>query len=221
MSVPPSRRPSRRDGLPAATVARLPIYLRAIAEEQRTTISSDDLAARIGTGSAQVRRDLSLLGSFGTRGVGYDVAVLRARIEAVLGLDRAVSVVIVGVGNLGRALASYRGFAGARVRICGLVDADPARVGEVLPCGDAIVPIVGLADLDRVARDADIGVIATPDSSAQAVCDRLIAAGVRSILTFAATVLRVPSDVEVRQVDLGVELQILAFHERWTRAVGA
>jgi redox-sensing transcriptional repressor len=214
-SVRPRPRSRRRVGIPEATVARLPVYLRALralAESGTVTVSSEALAAAAGVNSAKLRKDLSHLGSYGTRGVGYDVEYLDYQISRELGLTQDWAVVIVGVGNLGHALANYGGFASRGFRIAGLLDADATRVGE---------KIVGLVvrhfdELESVIRDelVSIGVIATPASAAQSVADRLVAAGITSILNFAPTVLAVPDDVDVRKVDLSIELQILAFHEQ-------
>lgn len=205
---------SVRPEVPPATVARLPLYLRALSalgDEGIETVSSEALAQAAGVTGAQVRKDLSQLGSYGTRGVGYDVVCLADEISRELGLTDRRSVVLVGVGNLGRALAGYGGFSARGFRIAGLLDADPSRVDEVI----AGVPIRPLEELESVLAvvDAPIGVIATPASAAQDVCDRLVGGGVRSILNFAPVVLAVPADVELRKVDLAVELQILSFHE--------
>jgi redox-sensing transcriptional repressor len=208
--------------LPEATVARLPEYLRALhafAEAGHETVSSEALAAAAGVNSAKLRKDLSHLGSYGTRGVGYDVAVLVDQIQSVLGLTERRAVALVGVGNLGHALARYAGFASRGFRFAALLDADPTRVGE---------RINGLAvhhidELDAVVREhrINIAVIATPVHAAQEVADRLVAAGVTSILNFAPCVLAVPDGVDVRKVDLAVELQILSFHERRKALTGA
>jgi len=208
---------ARRRHVPDATVARLPLYLRslhALAEEGTTTVSSEELARLVGGGAgspAKVRKDLSHLGTYGTRGVGYDVAQLVDTISAELGLARRWPVVLVGVGNLGHALAGYGGFASRGFRIAALFDADPARVGEVVG-GLAVRP---MGELPAVVAEQGgaIGVIATPAEAAQDVCDALVAAGVRSVLNFAPTALEVPDGVDVRKVDLAVELQILSFHE--------
>lgn len=212
--------------IPEATVARLPVYLRAlstIADGSQTTVSSDELACLMAITSAKVRKDLSYLGSYGTRGVGYDVALLVHQISRALGLTDEHSVVLVGVGNLGHALAGYDGFASRGFTIAGLVDADERLIGEDIG-GLTVRP---LSELEQVVAesDASIGVIATPAAAAQDVCDRLVAAGVTSILTFAPCELSVPSGVDVRKVDLAVELQILSFHEsrkaRLSTAVGS
>jgi redox-sensing transcriptional repressor len=200
-------------GIPDATVARLPVYLRALyalADHGVATVSSEELAAAAGVNSAKLRKDLSHLGSYGTRGVGYDVDYLIYQVSRELGLTQDWPVLIVGAGNLGRALANYGGFATRGFRIAALVDADPEVVGTVI----ARHTVRSAADIeDVIARfDVSIGVIATPATVAQDVCDRLVAAGVTSILNFAPVVLNVPSGVDVRKVDLSIELQILAFH---------
>lgn len=204
--------------VPEATVARLAVYLRVLTtldDRGVRTISSDELAGLTGVGSAVVRRDLSHLGSNGTRGVGYDVSLLTERASRMLGLTDERAVVIVGAGNLGSALAGYAGFGSRGFRVSALLDQDPAVVGGAVNG----LPVEDVRDLEsvvaRVRRTgAVIGVITTPGSAAQQVCDRLVGAGVRSILTFAPTMLSVPDEVDVRRVDLSVELAVLAFHEQ-------
>lgn len=206
------RESRRRTGIPEATIARLPLYLRALhvlAEQGWSTVSSEALAEAAGVNSAKLRKDLSHLGSYGTRGVGYDVAHLVEQISSALGLQRRCSVVLVGVGNLGRALAGYGGFATRGLAIDALLDADRSKVGEVI----AGLSVRHIDDLPEVVTTGSIGVIATPASAAQEVCDRLVAAGVTSILNFAPTLLTVPAQVDLRKVDLSIELQILSFHE--------
>ncbi len=210
----------RDRGIPEATVARLTVYLRALvglAETGTETVSSDALACAAGVNSAKVRKDLSHLGSYGTRGVGYDVQYLVHQISRELGLTQDWAVVIVGVGNLGHALANYGGFAERGFRIVALIDADRRRVGERL----AGVEVRHAEELDDIVREhgVSIGVIATPASAAQDVADRLVAAGVTSILNFAPVVLSVPVGVDLRKVDLSIELQILSFHEQRKAAV--
>ena len=202
-------------GIPEATVARLPVYLRALvglAEQGVVTCSSEELAAAAGVNSAKLRKDLSHLGSYGTRGVGYDVAYLRYQIAREIGVTQDLPVVIVGIGNLGHALANYHGFSSRGFRIVGLVDSDPRRLGEQV----GPMRIRGLDELEAVVREESvaIGVLAVPAEAAQTVCDRLVATGVTSILNFAPTVLAVPAGVDVRKVDLSIELQILAYHEQ-------
>jgi redox-sensing transcriptional repressor len=209
-------------------VARLPVYLRALtvlAERSVATVSSEELAAAAGVGSAKLRKDLSHLGSYGTRGVGYEVEYLVYQISRELGLTQDWRVVIVGVGNLGHALANYGGFASRGFTVAALLDADPDVVGEHV-AGLLVRPV---DDLEEVvaAEDVRIGVLATPAHAAQEICDRMVAAGITSVLNFAPVVLQVPDDVELRKVDLSTELQILAFHEQRkaaheaVRAVGA
>jgi len=196
--------------LPEATVARLPVYLRALAQCGERTISSESLAGLVGVNAAQVRKDLSHLGSYGTRGVGYDVAYLVRQINRELGLSRLRRVAIVGVGNLGHALVGYGGFAERGFRIVAAFDVDPKMVGSRIG-GVLVHPMSELVD---VARDeqVDIALLTTPAAVAQDVTDVLVAAGVNSILNFAPVRLHTPDDVAVRQVDLGVELQILSYY---------
>jgi redox-sensing transcriptional repressor len=212
---PPKRSASRERSIPEATVGRLPIYLRGlvdIAESGATTVSSEALAEAAGVNSAKVRKDLSHLGSYGTRGVGYDVAYLIHQVRRELGLSQHWPIVLVGVGNLGHALANYRGFPERGFRIAALVDADPGKVGEVV----GGLPVRHIDELGEIvgALDAAIGMICTPGAVAQEVADRLIDSGVRSILNFAPAVIGVPEGVSVRKVDLAIELQILAFYEQ-------
>ena len=203
-----------RPRIPEATVARLAVYLRVLTglvDSGRGTVSSGELAAAAGVNPAGLRKDLSHLGPCGTRGVGYEVATLRDRIAAVLGMETAHACVLVGIGNLGAALAGYGGFGTRGFEFVGLFDASPARVGQRIG-GLPVRPVTELEDV-VATTGATIGVIATPAEAAQDVCDRLVAAGVRSILNFAPTVLQVPDGVDVRRVDLSNELQILSFHE--------
>jgi redox-sensing transcriptional repressor len=209
-----SRR-TRVRGIPDATVARLPLYLRALtalSERSVPTVSSEELATAAGVNSAKLRKDFSYLGSYGTRGVGYDVEYLVYQISRELGLTQDWPVVIVGIGNLGHALANYGGFASRGFRVAALLDADPALAGQTA----AGLPVRHMDELEEIIRaeHVSIGVITTPPGAAQQVCDRLVAAGVTSILNFAPTVLSVPDGVDVRKVDLSIELQILAFHEQ-------
>ncbi|MUL40326.1 redox-sensing transcriptional repressor Rex [Streptomonospora sp. PA3] len=212
--TPPEPRPRDR-GIPEATVARLPVYLRALqALDDRgiLTVSSEHLAETTGVNSAKLRKDLSHLGSYGTRGVGYEVEYLIYQISRELGLTQDWSVAIVGVGNLGRALANYGGFGTRGFRIAALLDADTAVLGDTV----AGLPVGHIDTLEDVVRKekVSIGVIATPAAAAQEVCDRFVEAGVTSVLNFAPVVLNVPPGVDVRKVDLSIELQILAFHEQ-------
>ncbi|SDC12993.1 redox-sensing transcriptional repressor [Geodermatophilus telluris] len=204
-----------RPRIPEATVARLAVYLRVLsglAESGRGTVSSGELASAAGVNPAGLRKDLSHLGPCGTRGVGYEVATLRDRIAGVLGMETAHACVLVGLGNLGSALAGYGGFGSRGFEFVGLFDASPARVGQEVG-GRVVRPMEELDEVVTATR-ATIGVIATPAEVAQRVCDRLTAAGVRSILNFAPVALTAPAGVDVRQVDLSVELQVLAFLDK-------
>lgn len=205
--------------IPGATVARLPVYHRVLlgwADAGRTTVSSEELASACGVSSAKLRKDLSHLGSYGTRGVGYDVRFLAYQISRELGLTQPRGVVVVGAGNLGQALVAYRGFASRGFAIVGLLDIHPDTIGQLFGAPESPVVVGPMTDLERLVADgrAQIGVIATPADAAQQVADRMVAAGLCSILNFAPAVLHVPEGVEVRKVDLAVELQILAFHEQ-------
>jgi len=191
------------------------MYLRALTglvERGVSTASSEELAVESGVTSAKLRKDLSHLGSYGTRGVGYECEYLVYQISRELGLTQDWRVAIVGVGNLGHALANYHGFASRGLSVVALLDADPDVVGENV----AGLRVHAMADLETVVteRDVSIGVVATPAGSAQDVCDRLVGCGVTGILNFAPVTLQVPADVDVRRVDLATELQILAFHEQ-------
>jgi redox-sensing transcriptional repressor len=208
-----SAEPALRREIPDATVARLPEYLRTLsrlAETGVVSVSSEELAGAVGVRSAQLRKDLSHLGSYGVRGVGYDVERLASEITSALGLTQEWPVAIVGMGHLGRALAAYSGFAERGFRVIALLDRDPRVVGDVVS-DQRVRP---MADLPGLVADEGlaIGVIATPSEGAQQACDDLVAAGVRSVLNFAPAVLAVPQGVVVRKVDLSTELQILAFH---------
>ncbi len=211
---------SRKPGvIPAATIARLPVYHRVLVtfgSRGVTTIASEELSAACGVSSAKLRKDLSHLGSFGTRGVGYNVSYLTFQIARELGVTKSRGIVIVGMGNLGRALASYRAFGARGFHIVGIFDRDHELVGNTLVCGQESFTVMPVSDLTAVISQSDvnIGVITTPADSAQEIADLMIDAGLVSILNFAPVVLNVPEQVEVRKVDLAVELQILAFHDQ-------
>ena len=201
--------------IPEATVARLPVYLRALttlADQGTSTCSSEDLALAAGVNSAKLRKDLSYLGSYGTRGVGYDVDYLRYQIAREIGVTQDLPVVIVGIGNLGHALANFSGFRSRGFRVVALLDADPERHGEQV----AGIEVRAFDDLESIVREHSvaIGVIATPALAAQDVADRMVEAGISSILNFAPVVISVPPGVDVRKVDLSIELQILAYHNQ-------
>ena len=204
-------RPARP--VPEATVSRLAVYLRVLGELRDSgveTVSSEELAGASGVNSAKLRKDLSYLGSYGVRGVGYDVASLQQRLQGELGMDHRQSVALVGVGNLGLALAGYAGFAGRGFPVSALFDVDDELVGVDING----IRVRHVRDIPEAcaAGGVTIGMVATPGPAAQAVCDLLVQGGVQSILNFAPVLLQVPDDVEVRKVDLSVELQVLAFH---------
>jgi redox-sensing transcriptional repressor len=201
--------------IPEASVARLPVYLRSLvemAERGVHTVSSDALATAAGVNSAKIRKDLSYLGSYGTRGVGYDVEYLIHQISRELGLTQDWAVCIVGLGNLGQALANYGGFAERGFRIAALLDADEDKVGQRVT-GLAIEPF---DEVERIVKEHEIsiGIVAVPGHAAQDVADRLVGAGITSILNFAPAILQVPEHVSLRKVDLSIELQILSFYEQ-------
>jgi len=196
-------------------VARLPVYLRCLYElagDRVANVSSERLAELAGVNAAKVRKDLSYLGSYGTRGVGYDVEYLLYQMNRELGLTRAFPVLIIGAGNLGRALANYGGFDERGYPVVGLFDIDPAKVGTEIS-GMVVRHLDDLPSVVATSGNA-IGVVATPGSGAQDAADRLVAAGVSSILNFAPVVLTVPRGVSIRKVDLAVELQILSFYQQ-------
>lgn len=205
--------PGTTDGrrIPEATLGRLSLYLRMVDQlGDRALIGSEELAELSGVNPAMLRRDLSWVGTVGTRGVGYDVHILRARLSEVLGVTEPRNVVIIGVGNLGHALAGYQGLSARGFSVVGLFDVD--HVGEVVS-GIEVRPIEELL-ADAKTYESAIGVIATPAVAAQAALDVLVQVGIRGILSFAPTTLKAPDGVDVRRVDLASELQILAFHLR-------
>ena len=195
-----------------STVRRLSLYLRFLEEFENaglTTVSSEELAARGGTTSAQVRKDLSFFGSFGKRGLGYQVAELTQRMRRILGLERDWRVIIVGIGKIGSALAQYEGFQQRGFRVVGLYDSDPAKIGrEVYHL--TVQPIESIAEENR-ERPVDIAVIAVPASAAQRVVDQVVAAGITGIMSFAPIQLHVPADVTLNTVNMGMELERLSF----------
>jgi redox-sensing transcriptional repressor len=195
-----------------STVRRLSLYLRFLEEFENaglTTVSSEELAARGGTTSAQVRKDLSFFGSFGKRGLGYQVGELTQRMRRILGLERDWRVVIVGIGKIGSALAQYEGFQQRGFRVVGLYDTDPAKVGREVD-GLRVRPIESLAE-DNRERPVDIAVIAVPAAAAQRVVDQVVAAGITGVMSFAPIQLHVPADVTLNTVNMAMELERLSF----------
>lgn len=200
--------------IPAATISRLPLYLRCLGEIDagEITCSSEELALSAGVNPAQVRKDLSFIDPPGVRGVGYQISELRALLRRELGLTKEYRVAIAGAGNLGSALTAYPGFTGWGFDVVAIFDTDPSKVGKSI--NTLTIEPLGNLDVIVKARSISIGIIATPADAAQDVADQFVNAGVRSILNFAPAVLRRPPGVEVRRVDLSSELQILAFHQK-------
>ena len=202
-----------------STVRRLSMYLRLLEEfaaQGVDTLSSEALAARGGTTSAQVRKDLSFFGSFGKRGLGYAVPELVARLRDILGLERSYRVVVVGAGKVGTALAQYRGFGERGFQVVAVYDADPRKIAEA---GDGIsVRDVRQLERDLAAEPADIAILSTPASAAQAVAESLVRGGIRAILNFAPLQLNVPPHVTVKDVNMALELETLSYALRQERA---
>lgn len=194
-------------------MARLPLYLRsllALAGAGNSTVSSEQLADAAGVNASKVRKDLSYLGSYGTRGVGYEVEYLIFEMSRELGLAQERSVIIAGAGNLGQALANYNGFTDRGFPVAAIIDADESKVGRIY----AGTKVHSVADLPALveAHPGCIGIVATPASVAQDVVDKFVEAGITSVLNFAPSVVSVPTGVTVRQVDLALELQVLSFY---------
>lgn len=199
--------------IPEMTIRRLSVYARCLIqleEDGVRTISSQDLAERFNLNSAQVRKDLAHFGEFGVRGIGYYVSGLKAELQKILGLDREWQVALVGFGNLGSALFNYKGFAKAGFKISAIFDDDPKKIGQTIDG----TPILSLSDLSREAkaRNLQIGIIAVPAEFAQTVMETLVASGIKAILNFAPSRLKVSKDVRLKNVDLSIELETLSFY---------
>jgi redox-sensing transcriptional repressor len=199
--------------IPEMTIRRLSVYTRCLLqleEDGVKTISSEELAERFNLNSAQVRKDLAYFGEFGVRGIGYYVSGLKAELQRILGLDREWQVALVGFGNLGSALFHYKGFVRQGFRIAVIFDDDPQKAGRTVDG----VQVLSLKELAQEAkgRNLQIGIVAVPAEAAQAVAERLVAAGVKAILNFAPTRLKVPKDVRLQNVDLSIELETLSFY---------
>ncbi len=195
------------------TIHRLSVYTRCLLqleEDGVKTISSQEMAERFNLNSAQVRKDLAYFGEFGVRGIGYYVAGLKAELQRILGLDRRWPVMLVGFGNLGSALFHYKGFSRQGFRIAAIVDDDPAKIAREVES----VAVVHSRDLAREikSRGIQIAIVAVPAEAAQAVADKLVAAGIRAILNFAPARLKVPREVRLKNVDLSIELETLSFY---------
>ncbi|MGE3803493.1 MAG: redox-sensing transcriptional repressor Rex [Gemmataceae bacterium] len=207
--------------LSRASVGRLSLYLRCIEELERhgaTKVSSSQLGEALGVSDAQVRRDIGALGNLGHPGVGYPARELTEAIRHVLGIDRRWGCILVGVGNLARALLRYRGFSQQGFRVVALFDADPAKVGQRIEELEVQSPD-RLAGVIAATR-AELGMLTVPAESAQRVADQVVAAGIKGILNFAPTVLRVPSGISLVSVDLTVQLEQLAFQVQLSRTEG-
>ncbi len=202
-----------RAAIPHTTVSRLPLYLRCLDQlpANQETVSSREIAGALNIKSAKVRKDFWYLDCEGRRGVGYDVQSLVSQIGAALGLNVPLNVVIVGMGNLGMALAHYQGFANRGLTLAGLYDTDPHKVGQSV--GGMVIRHPDQLAGDVTEQGVSIGIIATPAPAAQGVVERLVAVGVTSILNFAPVVLRVPPGITLRRVDVATELLILGYHE--------
>ncbi|AGA70474.1 AT-rich DNA-binding protein [Desulfitobacterium dichloroeliminans LMG P-21439] len=199
--------------IPEATIIRLSVYSRHLTDVDRKgiiTISSGEIAEGVGVSPAQVRKDLAYFGEFGTRGVGYNVKDLHRHILKILGLSEDWSVCLVGMGNLGLALTTYKGFRERGFIITSIYDNDPMKIGTVYHG----VEVMCIDHIEEVAKNnkTQIGIIAVPSSAAQAIADKLVRAGVQAILNFAPVVLNVPPEVELRNVDLAVNLEVLTFN---------
>ncbi|MHC4445264.1 MAG: redox-sensing transcriptional repressor Rex [Planctomycetota bacterium] len=210
------RSPGKDGSAPKPAVRRLSLYLRELEtlyKRGRETISSKQLGEALGYTDSQVRKDLAYFGQFGHPGIGYHIDGLIARLRCILGTDRTWNVLLVGAGNLGNALLSYRGFNKKGFQIVAVFDNDPEKVGQkfgVMP----ELEVLPLDELEKIAsvKDIQMGIIAVPPDDAQSIVDRLIAVGIKGILNFAPASLSVPSNIPVDSVDLTVHLEQLAFH---------
>jgi len=198
--------------IPPATVQRLPLYLQCLEQLDTNSvgISSKKIAEIAKVNDAQVRRDLSYLGTLGTRGVGYDVLTLRKQLELELGLVDGLSAVIIGIGNLGSALAEYEGFKEKGFKIVGLFDSDSKKLNKQI----GNLAVKPLSEIKNTCEkyNVSIGIIATPEKVAEEIADKLIDCGIKSILNFAPIMLKNKSGVQIRSVDLSQELQILSYY---------
>jgi redox-sensing transcriptional repressor len=203
----------RFDIPPDVVIRRLPLYarsLRYLLEEGIHSVSSQELGERINVTAAQIRKDLSYFGEFGKQGIGYDVEKLLHHIEGILGLTQEWSVVLIGVGSLGQAIARYEGFRSKGLKLVGLFDIDPSKHGQEV----AGLPIRAYAELPTVVNEHEVklAIIAVPATDAQQVADSLIEAGVRAILNYAPIILQVPDDVWVRYIDPVAVLHSMTYY---------
>jgi len=209
-----NRLSSDRDVISELTTGRLSVYLRCLTYLEsigKETVSSAEMADRFHLNSAQIRKDLACFGEFGTRGVGYNVSRLKEHLVRELGIDRRRNVIIIGAGNLGMALADYRGFNDSGFRIAALIDVDPAKIGRASRTG---IPVLPYSELKRIVREqnVEIAVIAVTAGAAQDVYDALVEAGLNAILNFAPVQLRTHAQVKLKSVDLRINLESLSFY---------
>jgi redox-sensing transcriptional repressor len=209
--MPPKEIPA--ESIPSIVVARLPVYLRtlrSLAAEGQEMTSSSELATRLGLTSAQIRKDFSYFGEFGKQGLGYNIAFVADQLRQILQVDRIWPVVLVGAGDLGRALAHYHGFHDRGFEIRMVFDADPAKIGKTM----ARFSILDIARLvpDVKAAGIRMAMLAVPAAAAQQISNRLVEAGVRAILNYAPTSLTLPADVQVQNIDPALHLQRMTFY---------
>ncbi len=211
----PRKRITKVESIPLPAVRRLSLYLRQLesfADQNRKMVSSRQLGEVLGLSDAQVRKDLAYFGQFGHSGIGYRVAELIQRVRSILGTDRMSSVLLVGAGNLGRALVAFRGFQKRGFELVAVVDKDPQKVGQVAD-GPNRLKIHPASDMPALVRRYTIrvGILAVPASAAQQVAEEMVAAGIRAVLNFAPVALKVPPNVSVASVDLAIHLEQLSF----------
>ena len=205
----------KQEGVPTPAIRRICLYLRqleAFRSRKLTTVSSKQLGDALGLSDAQVRKDLAYFGQFGHAGIGYRVEELIERCRHILGTDRTWNVILIGAGNLGRALSAYEGFDRRGFKLVAVFDSDPEKAGQSVPGAESLV----IRPLDELAKampdlDAKLGILAVPAAAAQQVADRLVDAGIKGILNFAPISLAAPDDVQVSNVDLAVQLEQLPF----------
>jgi redox-sensing transcriptional repressor len=212
-SEPPLR--PFKEGISDVTTQRLSLYLRCLVQlenDQRKTVSSQEMAEIVHLNSAQIRKDLAVFGELGIRGVGYNVSALKRHLIQVLGLDRLKNIGIAGAGNLGHALLNYPGFHESSFRIVSMFDVDPEKIGTLSPGSD--VPVHSIEELPEIVRtlEISIGVIAVPAEAAQSVYDQMVEAGVGAVLNFAPARIREQPGVKLKTVDLRVALEFLSFY---------
>ena len=202
-----------QDDIPDIVIRRLPIYVRTLkglTDEGQRSVSSEELANLIGVTAAQIRRDLSYFGKFGKQGKGYDIAYLSGTIDRILKLDRQWPMVLIGMGRLGHAIASYRGFSRSSFTIEGLFDQDPEKVGEQVN-NLVVQPIDDVIETMR-EKGIRVGIISTPRTEAQEAADLLVEGGAEAILNYAPVILRVPENVTVREIDPVSALQSMTYY---------